>query len=58
MDWLAKDVNGDRLGNLEAGKTTTGSSVTYDAVNATVTACSTDYLAELANTPTYVEGAQ
>ena len=58
MDWLAGDVNGDRLGNLEAGKATSGSTTTYKAVNSTVTACSTDYLAELANTPTYVEGAQ
>ena len=58
MDWLAGDVNGDRLGNLEAGKATSGSTTTYNAVNGVVSACSTDYLAELADTPTYVEGAE
>lgn len=58
MKWLAGDVNGDKLGNLEEGKAISGSSVTYAAVNSVVEACSTDYLGELAKTPTYVEGAQ
>ncbi|MGM9857672.1 MAG: hypothetical protein ACI311_00230 [Bacilli bacterium] len=58
MDWLAGDVDGNRLSNLEAGKTFSGSTVTYAAVNSAVTVCSADYLAELVNTPTYVEGAE
>ena len=55
MEWLAGDNNGDRLGNLEAGQTLSGSSTSYNAVKGVVTKCSTDYLAELANIPTYSE---
>lgn len=51
MSWLAGDTNGDRVGNLDAGKAETGSSVSYKAVNDVVTVCSTDYLAEYTNIP-------
>lgn len=55
MEWLAGDNNGDRLGNLEAGQAVSGSSTSYGAVKSVVTKCSADYLAELANVPTYSE---
>ena len=55
MDWLKEDVNGNRLSNLEEGKTVSGSSISYKAVDGAVKACSADYLAELEHVPTFVE---
>lgn len=53
MNWLKGDTNGDRLGNLEEGKTQSGSSVTYKAVSDCVNICFQDYLAEYQNIPAY-----
>ncbi len=55
MNWLKGDKNGDRLSNLEAGKTETKSSVSYGAVSKAVSTCLADYLAEYQNIPAYTE---
>lgn len=55
MTWLKGDNNGDRLSSLETGKTETGSSVTYSAVNQAVSTCLADYLAEYTSIPAYTE---
>jgi len=53
MNWLKGDNGGDRLSDLEAGKATTGSSITYAAVSKAVSACSVDYLSEYQSIPDY-----
>ena len=44
MDWLSQDNHGDRASNLEEGKVISGSSTSYGAVNAAISACTADYL--------------
>ena len=48
MDWLAGDVGGDRLGNLEEGKVVSGSSVSFKAVSTVYNICFADYTADMA----------
>lgn len=53
LNWLKGDTNGDRLSNLETGKS--GSSVTFKAVDTAVKVCLNDYLQEYTSIPSYTE---
>ena len=55
MEWLKGDTNGNRLGNLEEGKTLSGSTTTYNAVSKVVGLCFADYTAEYSDIPALVK---